>query len=249
MGSPGAPCRSMRARARQRRPPIDTRSVAQTAAAPPFLLLRCPSSGAPADCCCCYHPARSLLFPLPQLYIVYIARCAHRFGVARTREIYESSIKHLPDHHVKSMCLKYASLEKKLGEVDRARAIYQYGAQFCDPRIEAAYWSTWSDFEVSSCFFLFFLFPVWSRRAQMCVFFLFFFLSSPSPHFFSRFGKVSTRTVKPRNSGAEDSLLPIASSPARSRSHLVGSDFLLSSRHSHTPLILLFLLLRMFVML
>ena len=84
-----------------------------------------------------------------ELYIVYIARCAYRFGVARTREIYEASIKQLPDAHVKSMCLKYSALEKRLGEVDRARAIYQYGAQFCDPRTEQAYWSTWSEFEVA----------------------------------------------------------------------------------------------------
>jgi pre-mRNA-splicing factor SYF1 len=84
-----------------------------------------------------------------ELYIVYLARCAYRFGVARTREIYETSIKNLPDHHVKNMCLKYAKLEIKLGEIDRARGIYSYGAQMCDPRVETNYWQTWSEFEVN----------------------------------------------------------------------------------------------------
>jgi pre-mRNA-splicing factor SYF1 len=84
-----------------------------------------------------------------ELYIVYIARCALRFGVAKTREIYEAAMKNLPDAHVKAMCLKYASLEKKLGEIDRARGIYAYGSQFCDPRTETNYWQTWADFEVT----------------------------------------------------------------------------------------------------
>jgi hypothetical protein len=34
----------------------------------------------------------------------------------------------------------YADVERRLGEVDRARAIYGHAAQFCDPRIEAAFW-------------------------------------------------------------------------------------------------------------
>jgi hypothetical protein len=31
-------------------------------------------------------------------------------------------------------------VERRLGEVDRARAIYGHAAQFCDPRVEAAFW-------------------------------------------------------------------------------------------------------------
>lgn len=65
-----------------------------------------------------------------EMFLIYIARCAARFGITKTRDIYEKAIKNLPDAFLKSMCLKYAALEKKLGEVDRARAIYNYGAQF-----------------------------------------------------------------------------------------------------------------------
>ena len=33
------------------------------------------------------------------------------------------------------MCLRYAQLETKLGEIDRARGIYSHGSQFSDPRV------------------------------------------------------------------------------------------------------------------
>lgn len=32
------------------------------------------------------------------------------------------------------MGLRFAKMERKLGEVDRARAIYQHLSQFCNPR-------------------------------------------------------------------------------------------------------------------
>ena len=35
----------------------------------------------------------------------------------------------------REMCLRYAQLETKLGEVDRARAIYSHGSQLSDPRV------------------------------------------------------------------------------------------------------------------
>lgn len=33
------------------------------------------------------------------------------------------------------MALRYAELERKLGEIDRSRAIFTYASQFCDPRV------------------------------------------------------------------------------------------------------------------
>lgn len=84
-----------------------------------------------------------------EMYLVYIARCAYRYGIIKTRSIYEHAIKSLPDIHVRHMCLKYTSLEKKLGEIDRCRAIFIYGSQYADPRVDHIYWKTWSDFEVT----------------------------------------------------------------------------------------------------
>ncbi len=48
----------------------------------------------------------------------------------------------------REMCLKYAQLETKLGEVDRARAIFSHGSQMSDPRTAKSYWKTWQEFEV-----------------------------------------------------------------------------------------------------
>ncbi|KAF3964731.1 hypothetical protein CMV_011003 [Castanea mollissima] len=46
------------------------------------------------------------------------------------------------------MCLKYAELEKSLGEIDRARAIYVFASQFADPRSDVDFWIKWHEFEV-----------------------------------------------------------------------------------------------------
>ena len=84
------------------------------------------------------------------VYNVYIAKAAEYFGVTKTRDIYEAAINALPNHLLPSMCLRYANLERKLGEVDRARAIYIHGAQQVDPeRDETKYWQGWHDFEVA----------------------------------------------------------------------------------------------------
>ena len=46
------------------------------------------------------------------------------------------------------MCLKYAELEKSLGEIDRARAIFVFASQFSDPRSDGDFWQEWNNFEV-----------------------------------------------------------------------------------------------------
>src|SRR5256885_10784350 len=69
------------------------------------------------------------------MFNFYIAKASANFGVTYTREIYERAIEVLPDKEAKDMCLKYAELERKLGEIDRARALYAHASQFCDPRV------------------------------------------------------------------------------------------------------------------
>lgn len=54
----------------------------------------------------------------------------------------------LPDKDVKTMCMKYAELEKSLGEIDRARGIFVFASQFADPRSDADFWNQWHGFEV-----------------------------------------------------------------------------------------------------
>lgn len=98
-----------------------------------------------------YERATRAVLPEEQytMYLLYIARATEFFGVSRTREIFERAIATLPDKFMQDVCLRFAELEKKLGEVDRARAIYRYCANFCDPRNAIGFWQTWHNFEVS----------------------------------------------------------------------------------------------------
>jgi len=82
------------------------------------------------------------------MYNIYISRAAEFFGVTRTREIFDKAIETLPDKYLRDMCLKYAQLEKKLGEIDRARSVYSHASQFADPRTDTTFWKEWHEFEV-----------------------------------------------------------------------------------------------------
>lgn len=82
------------------------------------------------------------------MFNFYITKSASNFGLSSTRPIYERAISALPDADAKEMCLKFADMEKRLGEIDRARAIYGHASQFCDPRTNAEFWARWEQFEV-----------------------------------------------------------------------------------------------------
>lgn len=83
------------------------------------------------------------------IYNFYITKVASNFGLPSTRPIYERAIGVLPDKEAKEMCLKFAEMERRLGEIDRARGIYGHGSQFADPRTDRQYWDTWEKFEVA----------------------------------------------------------------------------------------------------
>lgn len=85
-----------------------------------------------------------------QMYTFYVAKVAANFGLAATRPIYEQAIETLPDRQTAEMCLRFAALERKLGEVDRARAIYKHASQFCDPRTRPDFWQEWNSFEIDT---------------------------------------------------------------------------------------------------
>ncbi|KAI5861650.1 TPR-like protein [Durotheca rogersii] len=82
------------------------------------------------------------------MFNFYITKSASNFGLPSTRPIYERAIATLPDEEARDMCLKFADMEKRLGEIDRARAIYGHASQFCDPRTNPAFWTKWEQFEV-----------------------------------------------------------------------------------------------------
>ncbi|MCJ1359767.1 MAG: pre-mRNA-splicing factor syf1 [Icmadophila ericetorum] len=83
-----------------------------------------------------------------EMFNFYITKSATNFGLTSTRAIYERAIAALPDKEARDMCLKFAEMERRLGEIDRARAIYGHASQFCDPRTTPAFWSKWEAFEV-----------------------------------------------------------------------------------------------------
>ncbi|KAK7369941.1 hypothetical protein VNO80_11989 [Phaseolus coccineus] len=83
------------------------------------------------------------------LYEIYSSRAAEIFGVPETRKIYEQAIESgFSNKDVKTLCLKYAELEKSLGEIDRARKIYGFASDYADPWSDPEFWNTWHEFEV-----------------------------------------------------------------------------------------------------
>jgi len=48
---------------------------------------------------------------------------------------YRTCTRSSADRQTAEMCLRFAALERKLGEIDRARSIYAHASQFCDPRV------------------------------------------------------------------------------------------------------------------
>ncbi|ELU10183.1 hypothetical protein CAPTEDRAFT_149139 [Capitella teleta] len=95
---------------------------------------------------------RATLAVLPEeqyeMFNIYIKRAAELYGVTHTRPIYEKAIEVLQDDHAREMCLRFADLERKLGEIDRSRAVYAHCSQMCDPRSTAVFWNAWKEFEI-----------------------------------------------------------------------------------------------------
>jgi len=84
------------------------------------------------------------------MFTIYIAKAAANHGLTATRPIYERALEVLPDRHTAQMCLRFAALERKLGEIDRARAVYAHASQFCDPRVMPEFWTEWHSFEIDT---------------------------------------------------------------------------------------------------
>jgi len=85
-----------------------------------------------------------------EMFTIYIAKATANYGLTATRPIYERALEVLPDRQTAKMCLRFAALERKLGEIDRARAIYAHASQFCDPRTNPEFWAEWHAFEIDT---------------------------------------------------------------------------------------------------
>ncbi|KAI0781078.1 protein prenylyltransferase [Trametes elegans] len=85
-----------------------------------------------------------------EIFTIYIAKATSSYGLPATRPIYERALEILPDRQTAEMCLRFAAMERKLGEIDRARAIYAHASQFCDPRVHPKFWQEWNAFEIET---------------------------------------------------------------------------------------------------
>eukprot|EP01056_Protomagalhaensia_sp_Gyna25_P005658 Protomagalhaensia_sp_Gyna_25__5657@NODE_79_length_5521_cov_51_014958_g60_i0_p1_GENE_NODE_79_length_5521_cov_51_014958_g60_i0NODE_79_length_5521_cov_51_014958_g60_i0_p1_ORF_typecomplete_len828_score201_61Suf/PF05843_14/9_7e05Suf/PF05843_14/44Suf/PF05843_14/0_016Suf/PF05843_14/1_3e11Suf/PF05843_14/1_1e06TPR_15/PF13429_6/1_6TPR_15/PF13429_6/36TPR_15/PF13429_6/0_016TPR_15/PF13429_6/33TPR_15/PF13429_6/0_0012TPR_15/PF13429_6/1_1TPR_MalT/PF17874_1/8_8TPR_MalT/PF17874_1/9_7e02TPR_MalT/PF17874_1/25TPR_Ma len=84
-----------------------------------------------------------------KFYRILIYTTAEYFGLAKTRPIFDEALKNVPDAAMKEVGLWYAQLEAALVEVDRARAIYEHVASFCDIQKDADFWAAWRLFELT----------------------------------------------------------------------------------------------------
>jgi pre-mRNA-splicing factor SYF1 len=83
-------------------------------------------------------------------YRLFIAKTTKYLGITATRSVYEDAIAALQDDgDTAQICLDFAQMECSLLEMDRARAVYSYGASMADPRQDPKYWKAWHDFEVA----------------------------------------------------------------------------------------------------
>ena len=46
------------------------------------------------------------------------------------------------------LCTRFARLERKLGELDRARSLYLHASQLANPQQDDSVWEEWNEFEV-----------------------------------------------------------------------------------------------------
>ncbi|XGW11905.1 hypothetical protein V3C99_012962 [Haemonchus contortus] len=82
------------------------------------------------------------------IFNIYIKKAQELYGLPHTRPIYEHAITVLPEDSSRELSLRYAQMERTLGEIDRARAIFAHASEICDPKIHGQFWDTWMDFEV-----------------------------------------------------------------------------------------------------
>jgi pre-mRNA-splicing factor SYF1 len=54
-------------------------------------------------------------------YNLYIAKVANYLGITKTRPIFESAVENLKGDELVNMALRFSEVERKLGEIDRAR--------------------------------------------------------------------------------------------------------------------------------
>jgi len=83
------------------------------------------------------------------VFDLYATHAMEAFGVDKVRSIYQTAVEgELPDGLTRELCTRFAALERKHGEIDRARSLYIHASQFSNPSAVPAFWEEWNSFEV-----------------------------------------------------------------------------------------------------
>lgn len=87
-----------------------------------------------------------------EIYRLYIVKTATLLGVSRTRPVYVEALQSMRDlEAVVEFACRFSVMERRLGEIDRARAIYVECCRVVDTRVGgnfARFWKDWEEFEV-----------------------------------------------------------------------------------------------------
>jgi len=91
-----------------------------------------------------------------KLYDALLAKSSLLFGVSKVREVFEKALERgatspggLPDLDALQLSRQWAALESRLGEVDRARAVYSHASSLANPLTAPDFWEAWNAFEVA----------------------------------------------------------------------------------------------------
>ena len=82
-----------------------------------------------------------------ELYSLLAKKTADSLGLLATRQVYEEAIRALPQQQALDLVMRYSTLEEKLDDINRARALLLHAAPFADPRSCEKFWSHWQEFE------------------------------------------------------------------------------------------------------
>lgn len=91
-----------------------------------------------------------------KLYDALLSKSSLLFGVSKVREVFQSVLERdaaapggLPDLDALQLSRQWAALEGRLGEVDRARAVYSHASSLANPLASPDFWDAWNAFEVA----------------------------------------------------------------------------------------------------
>ena len=85
------------------------------------------------------------------LVTLYVNRAMQFFGPSKVRDVFESALNtttSASETVIRVLTMRFAEFERKLGELDRARALYVHASQFSDPRRHASFWQEFEKFEI-----------------------------------------------------------------------------------------------------